>query len=372
MTGHISHRMNPEIREWLALWRTQHIGPISFRNLLEQFGSASVALRQSAARLESAGLRAQAIKSLATPDWEGVDRDLRWAEGAGREILLIEDPRYPERLKQIADPPPILFVEGRIDALSDPQTAIVGSRNPSPGGRRMGATLAADLARAGVIVTSGLALGIDGEAHKGALSAGGLTVAVAASGPDLVYPARHKALALEIREHGALISEFPVGTQPLPEHFPRRNRLISGLSLGVVVVEAALKSGSLITARMALEQGRELFAVPGAVSNPLAAGCHRLIREGAKLVECAEHVLEDLAPILGAFLTETPRGDQPAIELDAAVLRLLVAIGYDASTIDEVILRSGLSAEQASAQMLQLELDGLVERDAHGRYVRIA
>jgi DNA processing protein len=249
--------------------------------------------------------------------------------------LTVTDPRYPPQLADIHDPPPLLYVRGEVQLLSEPQIAIVGSRNPTPGGAEITQEFARHLTGYGLIVTSGLAQGIDGAAHLGALE-NGRTIAVFGTGLDRVYPAAHRTLARQIAENGALVSEFPPGCEPLAQNFPRRNRLISGLSLGVLVTEAALKSGSLITARTALEQGREVFAVPGSIRNPLARGCHALLRDGAKLVESAADILAELAPLLRVALTATATAVAPldlALDgvtgLDSDSRAVLKAMGYE-------------------------------------------
>jgi DNA processing protein len=250
---------------------------------------------------------------------------------------------------------------------------VVGARTPTPGGLDNARAFAHELALAGLVITSGLALGIDAAGHEAALQAGSATVAVAANGLDRVYPARHRKLARRIARQGALVSEFPIGTPPRAEHFPRRNRIISGLSLGVLVIEAGLRSGSLITARLGAEQGREVFAVPGSIHNPLARGCHRLIRQGAKLVEDAEDVLEELPP--AADLGTSPRSspvepERPVSEPDEDYQRLMEALGYDPVSMDTLIERSGLTAEAVSSMLLIMELKGMVSLNPNGTYCR--
>ncbi|MET0118068.1 MAG: DNA-processing protein DprA [Sedimenticola sp.] len=310
---------------------------------------------------------------LAAPDRERVEADLQWAEPADHHIITLADPGYPPLLAEADDPPPVLFVIGQPDILVTPQLAIVGSRNPSASGRQTARDFAFHLARSGITVTSGLATGIDGAGHEGALEAEGKTIAVTGTGLDRVYPATHHELAHRIREQGALVSEFPPGTPVRPGNFPRRNRIISGLSVGTLVVEAALKSGSLITARLASEQGREVFAIPGSIHNPLARGCHRLIRQGAKLVESSEDIIEELSPLLGSLVTpatgirEKPDPEETP-DLDADYIRLLEQIGYDPLHADRLIERSGLPAENVSSMLLLLELEGYVSSLPGGRY----
>ena len=282
------------LRHWLALIRAPQIGPATFFSLLNRFTEPEAVFTASRSSLEKLGLRADTLAYINDPDWHQVDVDLAWLEQPGTEIILFNDNSYPPLLKTITDPPPLLFVIGDAAILKQKQLAMVGSRHPTPGGRETAHDFALHLATNGIVITSGLALGIDGASHEGALAAGGLTVAVAGNGLDRVYPARHRELAHRISENGALVSEFPPGTAPVASNFPRRNRIISGLSMGVLVVEAALHSGSLITARTAIEQGREVFAVPGSIHNPQAKGCNSLIRQGAKLVETATDIFEEL------------------------------------------------------------------------------
>ena len=267
----------------------------------------------------------------------------------------------------------MLFVRGDPAWLARPQLAMVGSRNPSAGGRRLAEDFAVSLSRAGLIVTSGLALGIDAASHLGALRGGGGTLAVAGTGPDRIYPARHRDLAQAIVERGAMVSEFAPGTPALPGNFPRRNRIISGLSLGVLVVEAACQSGSLITARLAAEQGREVFALPGSVHNPLARGCHHLIRQGAKLVEDIPDILEELGPLAAVSPCRSASGDtegKPDGTLPADQQQLLTTLGFEPVSIDELVTRSGLTADRVSSMLMSMELQGCVTSSG-GRYCRV-
>lgn len=316
--------------------------------------------------------------SLRAPEWTEAAADRAWADAAGRRILCPDSPGYPSLLRELADPPLALFVSGDAGLTDTPQIAIVGSRNPTAGGAATARDFARALARTGLAITSGLALGIDGEAHRGALEAGGTTVAVSASGPDRIYPAGHADLAGRIAERGALLTEYPPGFAPRRAHFPRRNRLISGLAFGVLVVEAGPRSGSLITARLAGEQGREVFAVPGSIHNPMARGCHRLIRQGAKLVETVDDILVELAPRLrGALAADRhdrhsePDATAPLPSADCAQQELLDAMGYDPTAVDVLIERTGLTAEAVSSMLLALELQGYVGAFPGGRYARL-
>ena len=313
------------------------------------------------------------LEYLSAPNWRGVEQDLAWLEQSGNHLLALGDPRYPPLLRQIPYPPPLLFVHGDPDCLRLPQLAIVGTRNPTPLGRETAQRFAAHLAEFGLLITSGLALGIDAAAHQGALAGGGRTIAVMGTSLDRVYPAQHRDLAHAIAERGALVSELSTGTPPAAENFPRRNRLISGLGLGVLVVEAAAQSGSLITARLANEQGREVFAIPGSIHNPLAKGCHALIRQGAKLVETASDILEEL----GALAAATREAVSPVVAapssaaLDEEYRQLLIAMGDESVGIDLLVDRCGLTAEALSSMLLILELEGYVAAIPGGLYSRL-
>ncbi|MGQ9830993.1 MAG: DNA-processing protein DprA [Thermochromatium sp.] len=366
------------IGDWLALILAPRIGPRTCARLLGYFGSPSAVLAADDAQLDQIGLKPETIAALRRPDQARIDRILAWAERPDAHLITLADPRYPPLLTQIADPPPVLYARGDADLLSEPQIAIVGSRNPSPNGIEITADFARWLARQGLIVTSGLAIGIDGAAHTAALEVG-CSIAVLGTGPDLVYPAVHRDLARRLVERGVMVSELPPGQEPLASSFPRRNRLISGLSLGVLVTEATLKSGSLITARLALEQGREVFAVPGSIRNPLARGCHALIREGAKLVEEPDEILLELAPQLRATLVASERSMRgegadvapvPLASLTPEQARLLEVIGHDPVNLDELTERTGLAIEQISSMLLLMELEGHVSCLPGGRYAR--
>ncbi len=360
-------------RAQLALWRVPGVGPRLFQELISKFGSASAALAAGPAGWRSLGVDERLQQALAEPDWAGADRDLDWERAASdRIILFLGQPLYPDRLAEIPAAPPVLFVIGDPELLSYPQLGVVGSRKPTAGGKQSAHQFAAHLGSAGLGITSGLALGVDSAAHEGALDGNGYTIAVTATGPDRIYPSRNRELARRISENGAIVTEFPTGVSARPDHFPRRNRIISGLSLGVLVVEAGLRSGSLITARYALEQDREVFAIPGSIHNPLAKGCHRLIRQGqAKLVEQAADILEELP----AQLSLPEAADTPAPLEDAAVpdpdhAAVLAAIGHDPVTLDAVLQRTGLTPEAVSSILLILELQGHVTAMSGGRYAR--
>lgn len=366
-----------QLRAWLTLAQTPGLGPRLVARVVARFGDVETALGADPSALRDLGVPEKALEALRRPNQQGQDALLAWAEREGAHILHRDHPAYPPLLGQIPDPPIILYVRGDPAALTDPQLAIVGSRNPSPQGAETARDLARHLAGCGLTITSGLALGVDGAAHQGALEAG-RTIAVLGTGLDRVYPASHRELARRIAAGGALVSELPPESPARPEHFPRRNRIISGLSLGTLVTEAALGSGSLITARLAVEQGREVFAVPGSIHNPLARGCHALIREGARLVECAQDILLELAPAL-RMLTDGPAeqarerpGDAPIAaeppQGDGDYRKLLAAMGQDPVAVDDLIRRTGLPAESVASMLLLLELQGRVSSCPGGRY----
>ncbi len=341
--------------------------------LLESFDHEPARLRNAGARqLELAGANPAIAAKIGSRQQPMVRRDLGWAEAENNHLLTCYDRAYPELLRQADDYPPLLYASGDIALLASPQIAIVGSRRCTPGGARTAREFAAELVQAKLTVTSGMALGIDAAAHRGALDAGGGTVAVIATGRDIVYPSRNRRLADEIVERGLIVSEFPLGTPARAGHFPRRNRIISGLSLATLVVEAAERSGSLITARLAAEQGRDVFAVPGSIHNPQSRGCHRLLRDGALFAESPADILSELS-LLHSFVRDSRIGPSPAdkVELDPAQRCLLDAIGYDPVTADTLVQRSGLTIDQVSSMLLLLELNDLIQSAPGGCYVRI-
>ncbi len=309
------------------------------------------------------------------PDPAGIERDLRWLEAPGHSLLTAADPRYPPQLAAVPGSPPALFVQGDPAVLARPQIAVVGSRSATAAGRETAFEFASRLACGGLVVTSGLAIGIDAAAHRGAIAAGGATIAVCGTGLDRVYPAGHAALAAAIAAHGALVSEFPTGTPPRAQNFPQRNRLLSGLARGVLVVEAAARSGSLITARLAGEQGRDVMAIPGSIHNALARGCHRLIKDGAALIETVDDVLMTLglpavpASATGGATAAAP-GESPGGRLDSGAEILLNALGFGPTELDRLVARTGLAAHTVIAGLQLLELEGRVESLAGGRYSR--
>ena len=294
-----------------------------------------------------------------------------WLKDSGHRIIERGAQDYPDLFEQIQGPPTELYVNGDPDVLQLPAIAIVGSRNPTQGGARNAFEFARHLGSIGFCIVSGLAEGIDTAAHRGALAANAKTVAFLGHGVDRVYPAANRELAHEIANHGALVSEFPLGTHPHKSLFPQRNRLISGLSMGTLVVEAARRSGSLITARLAGDQGREIFALPGSIHNPLARGCHELIRQGAKLVETADDIVAELAPLASHLLQnalESTTNDSPADTGDEEYLQLRKFLGHDPISVDDLAENSGLTIDQVSSMLLILELEGKVESLSGGRY----
>lgn len=359
-----------DLRFSLALLRTPRVGPRTFKALVDRFGSPRQIFGAPSADQAALGLGKETLEWLKNPDWEKVESDLRWLEIEGHHCLPVDDKAYPQILTEIADPPPLLFVRGDIDALASRQIAVVGSRNPSPGGERLAWDFARALTETGFAVTSGLALGIDAAAHQGALDGGGITLAVAGTGLDQIYPRRHYNLAETIvKQGGALVSEFPTLSPPQAVNFPRRNRIISGLSLGVLVVEAAMRSGSLITARMALEQGREVFAVPGSVNNPLARGCNALIKQGAKLVETVEDIFDEFA-FERLPLKITAKQHVPGGELDGECRLLLKYIAYAPTSVDTLVAATGNAPEIITSMLVLLELQGHIV-PADGGYSRV-
>ncbi|AOY92284.1 DNA protecting protein DprA [Cupriavidus sp. USMAA2-4] len=363
-----------EIAAWLRLVAAPGLGPVGVRRLLSAYGLPERILAQDAAALAQL-VPAGSVRALLAAPGPAlaalVARTAEWAAMPGNHLLTLADAAYPAALLDLADPPPLLYLHGDLAALRRPAIALVGARSASAQGARDAQAFARALAGAGLCVVSGLAAGIDAAAHLGALEGAGGTLAVVGTGIDQVYPARHRALAGRIAGHGAMLSEFALGTPPRSHHFPQRNRLIAALARGVLVVEAAARSGSLITARLAAELGREVFAIPGSIHAPLSRGCHLLIRDGAKLVESAQDVLEELG---------TP--GQPAAEARGAVPRgrhaaeagcaLGAALGFEPASLDELCRRSGLGASQALAGLLSLELAGLAERLPGNLFRRLA
>ncbi len=352
-----------QIREsWLRLALIPGIGDGAMRRLLEACDTPAAVLAANRAQL-AACLSAKQIDALqAGPEARLLQQTTDWLSRAGHHLITIRDEDYPPLLLETADPPALLYGMGRRELLLQSCLAVVGSRNATPQGEANAEAFGQALSGAGITIVSGLALGIDAAAHRGGLKGPGSTIAVVGTGLDRVYPARNKALAHEIAEKGLMLSEFHLGSPSAAGHFPKRNRIISGLSRGVLVVEAALNSGSLITARQALEQGREVMAIPGSIHSPLSKGCHALIKQGAKLVESAQDILEELAwPVLPVPLTDTRVDEGPVLTL----------LGHDPVSIDMLAERSGLTVDALSAKLLTLELEGRVAQLPGGRYQRL-
>ena len=353
-----------ELAAWLRLTQVPGLGGRGLRRLLTELGLPSQVLAAGRGTLAGIVGETLAARILARDGDSGVEAALRWASQPGCSVVTLADAAYPRRLLEIPDPPAVLYVRGRVELLGRDSLAVVGSRNATRQGTENAAAFARALSDAGLTIVSGLALGIDAAAHRGALEGAGSTVALLGTGIDVVYPPRNASLSAAIAERGALATEFPLGMPALASNFPRRNRLISGLARGVLVVEAALSSGSLITARMAAEQGRDVFAIPGSIHSPLAKGCHELIRQGAKLVESAQDVLDELAGVVRAP-TASHAEEEEAHEL-------LQHLGHDPCNVDTLCRRSGLTAETVSAMLLQLELEGRITSLPGGRYQRVA
>jgi DNA processing protein len=352
-----------DVAAWLRLALVPGVGGQGLRRLLAEFGLPAQVLAASASALAAIVGERLAARIRGGPP-AGLDAVLAWVREPGNSIVTLADAAYPARLLEIPDPPALLYVRGRTELLARESVAVVGSRNASAQGMANAASFAHALSDAGLTVVSGLALGIDAAAHRGALEGAGSTVAVLGTGIDVAYPPRNAPLFEEIAARGAIVTEFAHATPPLAANFPRRNRLISGLARGVLVVEAALASGSLITARAAAEQGREVFALPGSIHSPLSKGCHELIKQGAKLVESAQDILDELGVAARASARERADG-QPEHEL-------LRHLGHDPCNVDTLCERSGLTADRVSAMLLELELAGKVERLPGGRFQRVA
>ena len=395
-----------ELRDWLGLVHCRGIGPRTVYKLLQAFDSPEALLRASNGELSRAGLSSKVITALRSVNESAIDADLHWCdESDDRHIVPLYAKQYPAMLRQIADPPLVLYVRGDIDVLHTPQVAIVGSRKPSTSAATHANNMARQLCHYGLTICSGLAVGVDASAHRGALQADGLTVAVTATGLDRVYPAAHQQLAQEITVSGAIVSEFPVGTLPKPAYFPRRNRIISGLCYGTLVVEAALKSGTLTTAAHATEQSREVFAIPGNIDNPQSRGCHALIRNGATLVESVEDILTQIAPLLPAAATLESIG-APTQQTEAASAsesepassppeqppqptgntkpgssasttrhtsdqqKVLDAFDYTPLALDTIVEATGFDIVTVTNLAFDLELSGAIVAAAGGKYVK--
>lgn len=367
-----------ELTAWLRLAMTEGIGPVLARRLLAVFGLPQGIWQADPEALRAVAPAGVAARLLSTPTVQQRERiaaTLAWAQVPGQSVITLADANYPPGLLQIADPPLLLYVRGNPALLAGNALAVVGSRNATAQGVQHAGRFSEELSRAGITIVSGLALGIDAAAHAGGLAGPGSTVAVIGTGIDLDYPQRNRALAQRIAEGGCIISEYALGTPPLAANFPRRNRLISGLSRAVLVVEAAAQSGSLITARMAAEQGRDVFAIPGSIHAPLSKGCHQLIRQGAKLVETTQDILDELPgwPGLPKQQADVQATSSPATEdVDPASRQLLQSLGHDPVDADTLAQRCGLDPAALAGSLLTLELQGWVELLPGARYRRLA
>lgn len=350
---------------YLALNRMERVGPRTVAKLQKRWPDLENMFRLSATELEQEGLSPALAQTIAGFNLNMIDEDLNWLQAADNHHILTWDScDYPALLKEINDPPIVLYVKGVLGSLNPPKLAVVGSRNPTVTGSENARHFAKAIAAYGVTIVSGLALGIDAEAHRGCLESKGQTIAVLGTGIDQIYPRRHHSFAQQIVQNGLLISEFPLKSPPTAGHFPRRNRIISGLSLCTLVVESAIKSGSLITARMALEQNRDVLAIPGSIHNPLARGCHYLLQQGAKLVTSVADVLEELQ-----IDSEQQSADKTTLPLASGNKNLVKFIGFEMTTVDQIILRSGCTVEQVTSELAELELNGAVV-SVPGGYMR--
>lgn len=354
-----------DLRSWLGLTLVPGISLAKQRALLDAFGTAQAVIDAPTASVSSVAGQDIAELIARGPQATLVEATLRWLAKPGCRLVTVKDAEYPKALREITDAPPVLYVQGRIDLLNTPAFAIVGSRNATPLGAGDAHAFARALSEAGLAIVSGLALGIDAAAHRGGLAGAASSIAVMGTGPDIMYPRRNLELARELAAKGCLVSEFPVGMPSLAGNFPRRNRLISGLSRGVLVVEAAMRSGSLVTARFALDQNREVFAIPGSIHSPLSKGCHWLIKEGAKLVESADDVLAELG--FAVARPPPPSGEGPLEEIDP----ILAAMGFAPATVDQLAQRTGLDAATLAAQLARLELEAGIASLPGGRFQRV-
>lgn len=355
--------MNNNKKYLLALNRIKNVGPRTVFKLLAKFENLEELFKLNAKGLEQIGLKKSVVSEIINFNFNEIDKDFLWEQTTNHKIITIDDEDYPYLLKQIYDPPFVLYLAGESGFLSDKGVAIVGSRNPSAIGMENCYRFAKELAKRDLVIVSGLALGIDKFAHKGAIDVSGKTIAVLGSGIDCIYPVANLDLANTIMEKGLLISEFPLSTRPHALHFPRRNRIISGLSLATLVIEAAVKSGSLITARFAIEQNRDVLAIPGSIHNPQSRGCHQLIRDGAKLVTSIDDVLDELS------LEFQKNSKENFASLANDVENLVKFIGFEITTVDKIIERSGLTIEQVMSELALLEIEGVVTKVASG-YIR--
>lgn len=361
---------------WVSLSRVQGFGSQTFCQLLKKFGNPThiyAASRQQLKEVVSDNIASQISLGI---DEVALNESIQWLSQANNYLITLADSTYPQALLEISDPPPFLYAKGNRALLNQPSIAIVGSRNASVQGEKNAEAFAEGLCAYGLCVISGLALGIDGAAHRGALKANGATIAVVGTGLDIIYPAKHRDLAHQIAEHGLIISEFPLGTASLPQNFPKRNRIISGLSLGCLVVEANLQSGSQITARLAAEQGREVFAIPGSIHSPMSKGCHQLIKQGAKLVDSLQDIVDELGlsniNLEYVGLNKGAAKRMPSADVNTAVINpLLKLMGYEAISLETLVRLSNLTVSEVSSMLMILELEGSIASLSGGQYQKI-
>lgn len=360
-----------DLPSWLRL-HLAFLNANQCERLIEHFGDATTAVAATREQWKQvSGLREKTIEQFFNLDDTLVEQALNWAQQPDHYIITLADETYPELLREISDPPILLYVRGDLSLLKAPQLAVVGSRHASRQGLQIAEDFSRHLSSVGLCITSGLAHGIDAAAHRGALQGQGKTLAVVGTGLDRIYPAANQTLAREIASQGAIVSEYPLGTKPLAHNFPQRNRIISGMATGCLVVEAALKSGSLITARQAMEQGREVFAIPGSINNSLAKGCHQLIKQGAKLVESAQDILEELAPLVEFTWNADQLTQPPGLVVKNASHPLLEIMQFEPISLDELVVLSKMAASDIQSQLMMLELDGQIETLSGGRWRRL-
>ena len=363
---------NSDVAQWVALNQTPGLGNAAFCQLLTKLGSPEAIYSASINQLREVVDDEIARKIKQGADIDAIAPTLDWLQKDNAHVVTLADSTYPQQLLEISNPPAVLYAIGHLHWLNHPNIAIVGSRSATPQGEKNAEEFATSLCNYGLCVVSGMALGIDGAAHRGALKANGATIAVVGTGLDIVYPARHRDLAHKIAERGLIISEFPLGTPSKAQNFPRRNRLISGLSIGCLVVEANIDSGSLITARLATEQGRDVFAIPGSIHSPVAKGCHQLIKQGAKLVESTQDILEEIKNLLPVI---SPTGLMGELVPDATTSpesnTVLALMGFDAINFDVLQQRTALTTEALSAMLMMLELEGKITVLAGNQYQRL-
>jgi DNA processing protein len=362
-----------ELSLWITLNQLPGLGNAGLCQLLAKFGSPDAIFSASVSQLREVVDAEIAQKIAAGVDMDAITPTLNWLKKDNAHVVTFADSAYPKQLLEISNPPAVLYAIGNLHWLNHPSLAMVGSRSATPQGEKNAEDFAESLCNEGLCVVSGMALGIDGAAHRGALKANGATIAVVGTGLDIVYPARHRDLAHKIAERGLIISEFPLGTPSKAQNFPRRNRVISGLSLGCLVVEANIDSGSLITARLATEQGRDVFAIPGSIHSPVTKGCHQLIKQGAKLVETTQDILEELKNVLP---NDSPNGLtdnlNSAITIGSEPNTLLTCMGFDPINFETLRALSGLTTEALSSMLMVLELESKITTLAGGKYQRLA